>query len=338
MKIANLSFLIIGVFLFCVLIFSVQKLTQTIEQSQQTSLVHKNELKKKIHNNGQIAIMNNLLSSLKEEMKEHSTLKNESIRSIAALSHSFQEYSYEIDGQQKEYSPERGQLLLHLALMNLDSISFASIKAQTTFSYAKLDGVDLSNLDLSGINLEKSSLKESNFKETNLSFSNLDDAIFSKAKLEGAQLEESSALRANFEWANLDGSNLAKAKLSGSNFYGSLLRKASLKKAKLERCNFISASLHETDLSYSSLYGADFKKANLISTNLSFSEMKAANLIDVNLFNTNLSQAELIISGVEQDWFQKLDEFNVIGRDSIPIKYNIVPHKDAKHNFRLIKN
>lgn len=338
MKIVNISFIVISIFLLCILIFSIQQLIQTFEQGQQNTLTHQKELQKKIYNNGQTVLMSSLLSRLKEELAEYSTLKNESIRSIAALSHSFQEYHYEIAGQQKEYSPERGQLLLHLALMDLDSMIFARIKEQTTFSYAKLDKVDLSNLDLSGVDLERSYLKEANLKKSNLSFSNLDDAILTKANLEETNLLGISALRSNFEWAKLDGSILAKAKLSGSNFYGSLLRKASLKKAKLERCNFIGASLHEADLSYTSLYGADFKKANLISTNLSFSEMKASNLIDANLVKTDLSQAEIIISGVEQNWFNKLAEFNVIGRDSIRIKYKIVPHKDAKHNFRLMKN
>ena len=47
MKIVNISFIVISIFLLCILTFSIRQLKQTIEQGQQNILSHQKEVQKK---------------------------------------------------------------------------------------------------------------------------------------------------------------------------------------------------------------------------------------------------------------------------------------------------
>lgn len=336
MKIVNISFIVISIFLLCILIFSIRQLIQTFEQGQQNTLTHQKELQKKIYNNGQTVLMNSLLSRLKEELAEYSTLKNESIRSIAALSHSFQEYHYEIAGQQKEYSPERGQLLLRLALMKIDSVTFINIKKSTSFAKADLSGLNLSELDLSGINLCDAQLREADLEGTNLKYATLKDADLWAAQLKNAKLQHSNFFEAKVQWADLTKANLAKADIRGADFSNAKFRNAQLIATDMQWGIFHNASFHHATMDSVNLYGADLKQANLIKVNLSNAFIKSANLSAVNMNNANLLDADLIYAGVEADWLDRLKEWQVLGADSILAKYEIAPFEYKKYNYRLM--
>ena len=63
--------------------------------------------------------------------------------------------------------------MIALALMGIDSVSFAKIKQTATFAKADLRGVKLYSVDLNHINLEAADLSFSELTRVNLKHANL---------------------------------------------------------------------------------------------------------------------------------------------------------------------
>lgn len=124
-----------------------------------------------------------------------------------------------------------------------------------------------------------------------------------KADLVGIRLWEANLAYANLQEANLRGACLWKASLAGANLIeanlaGADLRKASLIGANLRGAYLQGATLQGVDLGYVYTSSLDFQRACLEETNLEGAE-------------------------VDKDWFKKLEEWQVIGREEIKAKYFI---------------
>lgn len=288
-------------------------------------------------------LMGNIFDKIDEELKDNSqrTLSKETIGRIGALSHSYKPYRC-LEGDSlslKRKSPERGQLLLALSQMNIDTSSFNQIKLKTSFVGADLKDADLRNANLSGIdlsqaNLEGADLSGANMIEVNLKEANLWGANLNKVNLKGANL-----WGANLAWAKLNESDLRECMMDGVDLTSAKLRAANLTGVKLQWADLTGAFLNEANLVNADLKGALFIKANLSDANLSKANLNFTNLSRTNLTQTNLALVNLDRTGFEiENWFEKLNECNVIGAKEIQTNYKVVVDKTGRSNFRVVKN
>lgn len=268
--------------------------------------------------------------------KNTDTLSDQIILRVAALSYSLlpEELLNKEILQAHELSPERGQLLLSLANMDLDSGSFEKIKSKTLFSGADLRSAPIEELNLCGVNLKKANLSDATLFQTNLASSNLEKAILVRAKLSGANLSSVDAVRSNFSWAELNDANLSLARLSGADFTAASIRGSNLNGAIMDFGKLNGAFLNASDLSDMELTGTDLRGANLTDVNLSRAVLKLADFEGANMSNTILEGAIIDRS----DWLEKLIEWNVIGANEIHEKYTIKPDTLSTSGFVLVSN
>lgn len=114
-------------------------------------------------------------------------------------------------------------------------------------------------------------------------------------------------------------------------------------KAKLDRLNLKDADLRYADLTeatlrYANLKGAHLILANLTKTNLSGADftradLRGANLTEADFGKTTRRSKEAILTDahVDTNWFEKLENWKVSGREGIIDKYQI----DAKGKLQL---
>lgn len=319
----------------------------------------------------QVVLVGNLLQEIREErnLQSTDTLSSGMVAKIVRLNSSLKAYPY-VKGDSLssfKYSPERGQLLLALLEMKLDSSTLKQVLHKTSFTRADLSASNLSGLDLAGldfslanlqnVNLQFANLKDANLKEAHLrgadlnktdlrgaqlinadlSWTNLKQAIFKEAKMNGVNLKsakiDSTDLRGiELKWADLSGailkaSNLSKLPLTGSSFV----------KSNLSVANLSNTDLSIADLTEANMFGVDLQDANLYHVKLEFADMRKSNLQGANFRSANLKAVLLegaIVSG--KDWFEKLLEWKVEGISDIRRKYEIVKDDDNKA-FRIIK-
>lgn len=136
----------------------------------------------------------------------------------------------------------------------------------------------------------------------------LTDCFLSGAHLSGERLTTAEISRADLSEAHLSGADLRKAHLLWANLSG----------ADLTKANLSEAHLFEANLSGADLSGANLTKAYLVKANFSGANLTGADLTEAKLGWTNFSGAK-----VSQDWFEKLEEWKIEGREEIIEKYLI---------------
>jgi len=285
-------------------------------------------------------LMRSVLDDVGEELKRspRRTLRDTTIARIAALSFAFKPYKY-IQGDSvsdKAFSPERGQLLQALILMNIDSGSFTRIKLNTLFAGADLRKADLKGLDLSGINL-----KEANLENADLSGVNLKGADLSKANLWGANLNKAilsnaDLKRADLSWAQLNEANLISANLSGANLTNAQLRKADLFDATFQWAQSHGALFNEANLTSVNFIGTNLTKVNFSQANLSYTDLRKTNLSEADLVGVRLDKAL-----IEKNWREQLKEWQPTGIKELQENYSVVSDTLDKFGgamYRLRKN
>lgn len=264
-----------------------------------------------------VILMGNVLENLRAEISEKKqkgkndingyNLSTPLIGRIAATSQGFLPYKFLQGGKltSKEFSIERGQLLLALLRSGVDSISLANIYRDATFTHSYLREFNLSRANLRSVNLSQSDLSYSNLSQSNLSA-----AILIKANLSNVILLETNLRLANLTYANLQGikssySDFTCAKLISADFGNAFLVNAILTEAKLQGADFAGAILHSCILKKASLQnailqGADLKGVYLTGANLQDAEVdnasfRGAYLDEVDLKGVkNLSLEQLL--------------------------------------------
>ncbi len=167
--------LILGALMGGILGFGITRQNELLKaqiQYQARSIEQQSELIESVKKGSLVFLMSHILDKVDEELTNHPrrTLSKETIARIAALNTAFQPYAY-VKGDSlsvKKLSPERGQLLLVLSIMNMDSSSFDTIKAKTSFAGADLRGANLNGANLSGVDLRDANLKEADLRGANL--------------------------------------------------------------------------------------------------------------------------------------------------------------------------
>ena len=120
----------------------------------------------------------------------------------------------------------------------------------------------------------------------------------------------------NLSHCFLEGANLEGVDLKGANLKGTNLQRAYLQEAKFGEANLDAAHFHG-----SKLERANFQDANLVATKLQGANLQGANLQGVKFFLTNLGKTNLKNAIVDKDWFKKLEERKVWGKEEIIAKY-----------------
>ncbi len=288
-------------------------------------------------------LMNIVLANVSEELEktQERKLSDETIEQIAALSYSFTSHKYlGNDGiPANTRSPERGQLLLLLTSMHMDSGSLNKIMTKTSFEGAVLRDADLAGANLAGVNLRGADLQDANLKGTNLNTANLSFANLWGADLYQAQLIGANLKRADLSWSILNGADLKWGNLQEADLVAVQASNICLRGAFLQWVDLSGAILKEADLANTDMFRANLKKAQLENANLSGSILTYAILSEAHLKGINLTDAlltNLIIS--DQHWLVQLDEWQVRGASDIQEKYKIIEAYSYENSkYQLIK-
>lgn len=279
--------------------------------------------------NNREPLMRSILDDVGEELKRNPgrTLRDTTIARIAALSLSFKPYQLiEDDGlSEQAYSPERGQLLQALVLLKIDSGSFARIKRNTLFAGADLRGTDLKGLDLSGINLRKATLKSADLSGANLKGADLGEANLWGAHLNQANLSNTNLRKADLGWAQLNEAALTLANLNGANLTNAQLRTADLNGATFQWAQAGGALFNEANLT-----GVDFMGTNLTNVNLSQANLSDTDLRKINLNGADLGGVRLNKALVDENWQEKLTEWQPTGVKQLRERYTVVSDTSDK--------
>ncbi len=292
----------------------IQDQQKSIHEIAALAVVQKNDLK---------PLLSSLLEDISKELKQNPgrILSDTTFDRIAALSFAFKPYKSIIGDSlsQQESSPERGQLLQALVLMNIDTGTFGRIKRKTAFAWADLRGADLKGLDLSGINLAHANLESADMSGINLKEADLKEANLWGANLNRANLRNADLKRADLRWAQLNEANLTLANLSGANLSNAQLMKADLTDATVRRAQSVGALFNEAILSSIDFAGTNLAKANFSRAELSDSDMRTVDLTMADLSGVILNKAT-----VNKEWPQKLQEWQPVGLKVLQETYTTV--------------
>jgi hypothetical protein len=227
-----------------------------------------------------VVLMSNIMDKVDREIESQQTglsmkakeqkkyrLSQSLIGQIAALSHSFKPYRY-MDGDSligRPLSPERGQLLITIIRLPLNSATFSQIYANSNFEAADLAGANLSSISLSQRGVISSNLSGVFLSKANLSGANLRTVDLSDTDLSEADLSDAHLTEANLFNVNLENANLKNADFTGDitelkRIIGDLMKLKEMpsgvtESALIEMYN-IEANLTDANLSGANLKGA----------------------------------------------------------------------------------
>lgn len=323
-----------------VLVYNRNKSFQLKIQDQQNELQELKVLATSVQKNDLKPLLTSLLEDISKELNQNPqrTLSDATLNRIVALSFAFKPYKY-INGDslsKQESSPERGQLLQALVLMNIDTGTFGRIKRNVPFAWADLRAADLKGLDLSGINLANANLENADMSGINLKGADLKEANLWGANLNQANLRNVDLKKADLRWVQLNEAHLTLANLSGANFSNAQLRKADLTGAIVRRAQSVGTLFNEAVLSRIDLAGTNLAKANFSQAELSEADMRTVDLSLADLSGVQLNKAL-----VNKEWPEKLKEWQPIGLKALQETYTTVNDTADKFKrplYRLKKN
>jgi uncharacterized protein YjbI with pentapeptide repeats len=265
--------------------------TARIEDLKKT-ILNQAELVESIRKSNQGFLMGNVLDKIDAELalRPEGPLSEATIDRVAALSHSLKPYRY-FEGDtlsSKELSPERGQLLLALVNMGIDSASWAAIKSKATFAGADLSGANLRGKDLSGMNLRGANFRGGDCQRINLTKANLRYAQLYAINLNGSTLNNAILEKTDLRWADMSNVTAESTSFNGSNLSNANLNHGWLKQASfrfgvgqgllLQNANLDSVDMMGTQLDFSNFEGAKLKNAHLRWASLFATKMAGTNL------------------------------------------------------------
>ena len=330
----------IGSGLLSFTIFRIEKLNTKQQEEINQSIKTQDKIMASTRKSNATILINDLANKIEIQLDNSPKrqLSHEIIDRIKALNYSFSPFNVQngIGDSLYQYSPERGQLLLILATLGLDSFAFSEIKSSVEFQGADLEGADLRKVDLSGIDLRDANLDNADLSGANLTDSNLEKATIRKADLNNAILTEANLQNSNLEWSNLD-----KVKARSTLFEGAYLDNASFRSADLQKTNLSWTSMRYVILSDANLENANLTaavliRANLTNAKLTNSIMSSAEMNEAILHKTDLRGAKLINVKVNTaDWLLKLSEWDIYGNKNIQESYFVAQDPNPTYTFRL---
>lgn len=287
-------------------------------------------------------LLHKVIEQIETELKESSqgVISDESVSKISTLCYAFQPYTLR-EGDSVSavrLSPERGVLLLFLAGLKLNPISFQKITSQISFSGADLRDANLSHAWLNGIDLRDANLSNANLQGAQLKDAQLKGANFWGAHLEKAVLTRADLTRADMRWSNANEADFSRSNLTEADLSAAQLRKVNMHSAILRWVDFSGAFLNEATLDSTDMFRALLKKTHLERADLHDANLTLANLTDANLAETNLTAtnlSEVIISGA--DWIAQVKKWKVIDASAIDSRYSVVTANTTGEPFFQLK-
>jgi uncharacterized protein YjbI with pentapeptide repeats len=331
-------FILIGGLLSSLMIHQQKTAFKTQILDQNTKIEDQSQLIETVRKGNLAFLMSHVLNKVDRDLREREdhTLSEESLSSISKMNQSFKPYrSYTAKGlSNKKLSPERGQLLLALSVMKIDSSSFSKLKSRTPFAGADLGGADLKGVDLSGIDLRNANLREADLSGADLTGAELGGAIMWGAKLHGATLNGADLVRTDLKWAELNEAEMREANLNGAYLGSAQLIKANLQDATFQWADVGGAIFNEANLQNSDFFGAQMQKVNFTGSNLTLAYFRKADLSEAIFVGADMTQAK-----VEEDWFERIHTWHISGAKEIENGY--ILHLDTtggkKGDYRLVK-
>lgn len=327
-------FIVGGGLLSSFLIFQQNRYVKRQLENQDRKLHEQSALIESARKGNMVYLMGNILEKVEEELQDNGNLHDAVIARIAALSFSLKPYRY-LQGDSlsaRELSPERGQLLMALLLMKMDSVSFARIKQSVSFAAADLSGAALQHADLSGAQLSSADLKDADLSEADLQHADLQDGNLWGANLNKADLRKANLKRSDLRWAALNGANLQFAVLNGAQLSSAQLLQADAQDASVQYADLTNTTLAEATLTRTNFLGAELSKANLNNTDLTRSDLRMTNLEEATLTGTVLNSAL-----VDSNWNDKLATWRLTGAKGIHDNYQVVGDSLDKWNHKVYR-
>ena len=287
-------------------------------------------------NAGQMQVLADLMGRVQDELQERSdgTLSTTTISKIAALSHALPPYisAAGATGEVRARSPERGQLLLALQAMKLDTETWDLILRDSRFSGADLRGAALSNAYLARADLVGADFRDADLTGADLSIADLTEAGMWGARLNGADLHRAVLKRAMLAWAELYDANLDSTKLEEANMSNARMKRSSIRNATAKWVDLRGADLQHAVLTNADLTGAKLQRTRLHQADCTHANLTLARLRETDLSETVLQQVAVF----EADWIEKLEQWQVVGAAAISQTYRLVEDPSAPANLRLV--
>lgn len=292
-----------------------------------------------VRQSGLMNLMGPLLEKIEKELDQSGdrSLSDETISQLRALSEGFKPYAYVREDQliTDHFSPERGQLLLLLKDLDMDTLSWKKVMSQVTFSTADLKGAEMSYAYFPGIDLSNANLTDANLEGTNLKKASLRFANLWGANLKKANLINVDATRTDLSWADLFEATADSINLDGANLTSANLRNARVLNATFHWSTLNSTTFHGANLTGSDLLGAMLEKTIFTNTNLERTNFVKSVIYDADMTNAVLDNATIL----DTCWLSRLEEYQVAGAADILEKYHVYTDtSDQKISFVVIPN
>lgn len=267
-------------------------------------------------------------------------LKAETISRIASLSYAFRPVAHR-EGDSvstRKLSKERGQLLLFLSGLELDTATLQRIFTRSSFAGSDLQGADLHGASLQGVDLTGADLSNAKLNGVNLTGAHLARATFWGSNLQQAILTHADLTGANLSWCDINNAHLEKAILTEADLTSAQLRGADLHDANLQWVELGGAFLNSANLDSADMFRASckrtqFEKTILTRANLNLADLTEANMTEAVLIDANL--LEVVVGG--ENWIQQLREWHVVGIDEIEKAYKVVTSNTTGKPFFQVK-
>lgn len=332
--------LVISFTIFSILIARNNSLSKEVQKQEKENRLRASENLLAKRKSNSLLVINDIFTKIDAELavSKDRKLSNETIQRLVNINHSFEPFHF-VEGEGlEEYflSPERGQLLLMLCDLEMDSTSFRRIKSEITFKGADLRRVNLTGKNLSYFDFPNANFDEALLDSVNFYKSDLSEASLKKASLMNSFLTEVILYKARLSWANLNNSIINDANLGGADLSNSQIRNSELKGADIRWANLDNTFLNGSDLSKADLKETSARKVNFINTNLTdanliSSDLSAANFTQADMSNTQILNAKFLGS----NWFKNLKEQNAKGIEDFEERFKIVIAADSPYNLRL---
>lgn len=305
-------------------------------RQQQQQLQAQTELIASIKNGQQVFLMSHVLDQVQSELSASPArdLSAATIARVAALSHSLKPYRI-VSGDSlstQKWSPERGQLLLALTAMGIDSAAFARLKRATTFAGAELSGAKLAGADLSGADLSAANLRDADLRGADLRHATLRHASLWGARLDSARLQGAELLRADLRWAELPAATLDSAVLNGADLRNATFAQAHMRGAKIRYAQGEGVIFQAADLQ-----GADFMSSMLAKADLRQADLRAGNMREVNLRDAYLDGITWAQTRVgKADWTQVITEWQRTDVGDLTQRFTVVSDTTKPLRFEAL--
>lgn len=303
---------------------------QLAELAEESALIEKYE---------QQQMVDRMIRELKDELNRsvERKLSDQRINELAILSHSFVPEGYSYLEPPEQFNFARGQLLLRLLEVDIDSASFAKLLMKVSFAGAELSGQSLMGKNLRNIDLRCSNLRNARLDRSILTGADLRSAILWGAKLPEADLTEAQMHRIDLRWANLDESILNGAVLKGSRLDHARFRQCEMSCAVIHYAHLMSAFFQYANLERANFFGSDISGSDFGQANLTSTDFRVC-IAEETIFDGASMWESLLreVSVKEPDWLEKLEASGIIGAKDLNRRYMLKRDRSGRSDYQLL--